>query len=53
MNSKEHEPDPAANSPWWKRMGWLVAIWGCSVVGLAVVAELLRLFMTAAGMKSH
>ncbi|WP_312423912.1 DUF2474 domain-containing protein [Serratia sp. (in: enterobacteria)] len=42
-----------APAPWWKRIGWLVIIWSASVLGLFVVASLLRLLMTAAGMKSH
>ncbi|EIK93659.1 hypothetical protein PMM47T1_26053 [Pseudomonas sp. M47T1] len=53
MSIKEHEPDPAANTPWWKRVGWLLVIWAGSIVALGIVAELLRMFMTAAGMKSH
>ncbi|WP_213875699.1 DUF2474 domain-containing protein [Pseudomonas sp. dw_358] len=39
--------------PLWKRVGWLVLIYIGSVVGLGVVAMLLRLLMSAAGMKSH
>jgi len=40
-------------SPLWKRMLWLVAIYGGSVLALGLVATLFRLMMTAAGMKSH
>ncbi|WPO99375.1 DUF2474 domain-containing protein [Pseudomonas sp. HR96] len=40
-------------TPLWKRLGWLVMIYVGSVVALGVVAMLLRLFMSAAGMKSH
>jgi hypothetical protein len=55
MNSKgslsEHEG--AAKKPLWQRLGWLVVIWSGSVLVLFVFAMLLRMFMTAAGMKSH
>ncbi len=40
-------------SPWYKRVGWLVLIYVGSVVALGLFAMLIRLFMTAAGMKSH
>lgn len=59
MSSKEsfserrHEEDPARKTPLWKRIGWLVTIWVGSVFALFIVASLLRMFMTAAGMKSH
>lgn len=49
-------PQPAGEtvkSPLWKRVGWLVAIYVGSVVALGLFAMLIRLFMTAAGMKSH
>ena len=36
--------------PLWQRLGWLVLIWAASVLALGVVAGLLRLFMTAAGL---
>jgi len=42
-----------AKAPWYKRVGWLVLIYVGSVVGLGIFAMLIRLFMTAAGMKSH
>lgn len=35
-----------------KRLGWMVLIWGCSVLSLAVVSLLFRTLMTAAGLKS-
>jgi len=35
---------------WFKRFGWLLLIWACSVAALAVVAFLLRLLMNAAGL---
>ena len=35
---------------WLRRMAWLVAIWAASVAALGIVAYLLRLFMTAAGL---
>lgn len=38
---------------WWRRIGWLIVIWIASVASLGAVALLLRLLMTAAGMKSE
>ncbi len=49
----EREVDPAKGKPLWQRIGWLLIIWTGSVLALFVVAMLLRMFMTAAGMKSH
>lgn len=40
-------------NPLWKRLLWLVAIWGGSVLALGCVSMLFRLLMTAAGLKSH
>ena len=48
-----HDEDPARKSPLWKRIGWLLTIWAGSVFVLFIFASLLRMFMTAAGMKSH
>ena len=48
-----HEEDPAKHTPLWKRLGWLAIIWAGSVFALFIVATLLRMFMTAAGMKTH
>ena len=42
--------DADENKPLWQRLAWLVAIWTASVLALGVVAWLLRLFMSAAGM---
>jgi hypothetical protein len=53
MTGNETEQDPAANKPLWKKVGWLIVIWSGSVVALGIAAEVLRMFMTAAGMKSH
>ncbi len=47
------EDDGAVKKPLWQRLGWLVVIWSGSVLALFVVASLLRMFMTAAGMKTH
>ena len=48
------EQAPEMGKPsWFKRVGWLVLIYVGSVVGLGIFAMLIRLFMTAAGMKSH
>ena len=48
----EQAPE-VVKSPWYKRVGWLVLIYVGSVVALGLFAMLIRLFMTAAGMKSH
>lgn len=40
-------------APWWRRILWLVVIYGASVLALGVVATLFRMMMTAAGMRSH
>ena len=47
---KNHK-EPKA--PLWKRILWLVVIYGASVLALGVVATLFRMMMTAAGMRSH
>ena len=39
--------------PMWKRLLWLVVIWGASVLALGVVSMGFRLLMSAAGFKSH
>ncbi|WP_342320708.1 DUF2474 domain-containing protein [Kosakonia sp. BYX6] len=39
--------------PLWKRLMWLVLIWGGSVLALAAVSMVFRFLMTAAGFKSH
>lgn len=35
---------------WLRRVGWLILIWIGSVMALAIVAVLFRLFMSVAGM---
>lgn len=45
--------DRVTPSPWWKRVMWLVIIYGASVLALAVVASLFRIVMNAAGMQTH
>ncbi|MFK3799698.1 MULTISPECIES: DUF2474 domain-containing protein [unclassified Pseudomonas] len=47
------EDDVALKKPLWQRLGWLLVIWSGSVLALFIVASLLRMFMTAAGMKTH
>ncbi|MDC8758189.1 DUF2474 family protein [Janthinobacterium fluminis] len=37
---------------WWRRLGWLLAIWCASVAALAVLAYLMRLLMRAAGLSN-
>ncbi|NER62103.1 DUF2474 domain-containing protein [Pseudomonas sp. MAFF212428] len=39
--------------PLLQRLGWLVLIWTASVASLAIVAWLMRLFMSAAGLSTH
>jgi hypothetical protein len=48
---REEESDE--KKPLWQRIGWLLIIWAGSVFALFIVASLLRMFMTAAGMKTH
>lgn len=43
----------AEKKPLWQRLGWLALIWGASVATLAVVAWLMRMFMSAAGLSTH
>ncbi|WP_124337443.1 DUF2474 domain-containing protein [Pseudomonas chlororaphis] len=43
----EHKPSL------WQRLGWMLVIYVGSVAALGVFAMLIRLFMQAAGMKSH
>lgn len=35
---------------WARRVGWLVLLWTASVLALAAVAVMIRLFMSAAGL---
>ncbi|NDO82208.1 DUF2474 domain-containing protein [Citrobacter sp. NCU1] len=37
----------------WKRLMWLVILWGCSVLALAAVGMFFRVLMAAAGFKAH
>ncbi|WP_426143504.1 DUF2474 domain-containing protein [Pseudomonas sp. DWP3-1-2] len=56
MSRKESlhdDQDPALKKPLWQRLAWLVGIWVGSVFALYLVASLLRMFMTAAGMRTH
>jgi hypothetical protein len=39
--------------PLWRRLLWLVAIWVASVSAVALVAELIRLLMAAAGLRTR
>jgi len=39
-------------NPWWKKLGWLLLIWACSVGVLVVVAWLMRIVMNAVGLSS-
>lgn len=49
-NAQFAAPQRMTASSWWRRLGWLVLIWGASIVALAIVAGLLKLFMNAAGL---
>ena len=55
MAGKDYLNDVQAceKKPLWQRIGWLLVIWTASVASLAVFAMLVRLFMSAAGMKTH
>ncbi|NBA96478.1 DUF2474 domain-containing protein [Pseudomonas sp. R5(2019)] len=53
MSDKQTLPTPEQKKPLWQRLGWLVLIWCGSVAALGIAAWLMRLFMAAAGMKSH
>ncbi len=50
MNKATTNPNTPRPSVW-KRIGWMVMIWCCSVMTLYAVSSLFRLLMTAAGMK--
>ncbi|ELY4573146.1 DUF2474 domain-containing protein [Cronobacter universalis] len=41
------------DSPRWKKLMWLVVIWAASVLALGAVSMVLRLLMSAAGLKAH
>ncbi|ELY2667775.1 DUF2474 domain-containing protein [Cronobacter sakazakii] len=41
------------DSPRWKKLLWLVVIWSASVLALGAVTMVLRLLMSAAGLKTH
>ena len=43
-------PQSPANSPWWKKLAWLVLIWTSGVALLGAIAWLLRWLMQAAGL---
>jgi hypothetical protein len=36
----------------WKRLGWMILIWGASVAALGLLAGLVKLAMLAAGMRA-
>lgn len=40
-------------SPLWKRLAWLFSIWLASVSTVLIVVEMIRFFMSAAGLKTH
>ncbi|WP_086113619.1 DUF2474 domain-containing protein [Xenorhabdus beddingii] len=42
---------PPSRPSLWKRLGWMVTIWLCSVLALYAVSTLFRVLMTTAGMK--
>jgi len=53
MSEKPIVAQSEEKKPLWKRLGWLVVIYAGSIVALGIFAMLIRLFMTAAGMKSY
>jgi hypothetical protein len=40
------------NQSWGKRLLWMAAIWGISVLALGAVSMVFRLLMTAAGLRA-
>jgi hypothetical protein len=44
------EDGRAERPSWARRVGWLVLIWASSVAALAIVAGLMRLLMSSAGL---
>ncbi|ORJ26491.1 DUF2474 domain-containing protein [Rouxiella badensis] len=44
---------PAKSVSFWKKISWLVLIYGGSVLALLVVASAFHILMFAAGMKTH
>ncbi|KAB7898803.1 DUF2474 domain-containing protein [Rouxiella silvae] len=44
---------PAKNVSFWKKISWLVIIYGGSVLALFVVASAFHILMFAAGMRTH
>ncbi|MBN3860796.1 DUF2474 domain-containing protein [Pseudomonas frederiksbergensis] len=45
--------EAAEKKPLWQRLGWLAMIWAGSVLALFIVAMLMRMFMSAAGLSTH
>lgn len=41
---------PGNHSPWWKKLGWLILIWMCSVAALGLLAYLIRVLMNSVGL---
>lgn len=41
-----------AERAWWRRLAWLAGLWTASVLALALLAWLLRLLMSAAGLSA-
>jgi len=48
-----HEIEQAEKPPLWRRLGSLAMSWTGSVLVLFVVASLMRMFMSAAGLTTH
>lgn len=55
MSGKDslHDIEEAEKKPLWQRLGWVALIWAGSVGALFIVASLMRLFMSAAGLTTH
>jgi hypothetical protein len=43
-------PASASRGAWLRRVGWFALLWAMSVIALALVAGVLRIAMTAAGL---
>lgn len=42
----KRDPPSADSAPLWKRLGWMAAIWGGSVLVLSLVAGMIRLWLS-------
>lgn len=47
------KPEAPSVQSGWKHWLWMAYLWAGSVLALALIASLIRIFMMAAGMKIH